>query len=367
MNKVTLLLILSCLIVLSSHLWAAALTAQDCTTGAHDEDLSDQTDYYYKTQTTIIPGKMTKAGFTTCGTLIGDSTNEQLDRLEFLLGSSAIDLANDLNKEVRYEVTCVHKQDHASMLDREAFQRMYNRPESFLLANAEIRQSFQKVHEWLYSNCNGYTISLAYPDAQYPSFRIEGRVKEPHLPKMPVLISPQNGQGFKFCCDQSMKVELQWRDVRDAIKYHVQVSETPIFVKVYSENDNLTHNSIPIVIDKSNRKRFFWRVRSIDKNNNKSDWSEPFQFMAYNGGQSGEHKPPTLKIAAVHPFWPYVEVQGKTEPVVFLTLNGQTINIEEDGSFRFTYLLQHDGRNVLKFVAKNPEGDSTVISKEVEW
>ncbi len=192
------------------------------------------------------------------------------------------------------------------------------------------------------------------------------------LPYTPPLLSPQNGQIFDFLSEQGLTLELRWRDVSNASRYHVQISEHPLFGKLSAENANLTKSQISIKIPKSNKKQYFWRVRSIDKDGNKSPWSTAHQFVVQStvtsqAVRSMDKVPPALQITYMHPFLPFVQVEGKTEPDAFLTLNGQIIDVKEDGSFVYTYTLQQSGWNDLLFVAEDPAGNKSKEAKRVEY
>jgi len=193
------------------------------------------------------------------------------------------------------------------------------------------------------------------------------------LPFTPPLLSPPKGQLFEFLDNKEMTIELKWRDVSNAVNYHVQISETPLFSKVSAEKPNLTKSLISIKIPKSNKKQYFWRVRSIDADRNHSPWSDPFQFVVYTPsttvrpGDDTDKTGPALKITYMHPFLPYIQVEGQTEGDAFLTLNGQIIDVKEDGSFVYTYTLQNSGWNDLNFVAEDPSGNKTVVTKKVEY
>jgi hypothetical protein len=192
------------------------------------------------------------------------------------------------------------------------------------------------------------------------------------LPYTPPLLSPQNGQIFDFLSDQGLTIELRWRDVSNASRYHVQISEHPLFGKLSAENANLTKSAISIKIPKSNKKQYFWRVRSIDKDSNKSPWSVAHQFVVQSPNSSTavrsmDKVPPSLQITYIHPFLPFVQVEGKTEPDAFLTLNGEIIDVKEDGSFVYTYTLQQTGWNDLVFIAEDPAGNKSKETKRVEY
>jgi hypothetical protein len=193
------------------------------------------------------------------------------------------------------------------------------------------------------------------------------------LPFTPPLLSPPKGQLFEYLNEQDMRIELKWRDVSNAVRYHVQISENPLFAKISAENTNLTKSSIAIKIPKTHKKQYFWRVRSIDGDHNHSPWSDPFQFVVYTPSttvrqtDSSDKTPPVLKINYMHAFLPYVQVEGVTEADAFLTLNGQIIDVKEDGTFIYTYTLQQSGWNDLNFIAEDPSGNKTHVTKKVEY
>jgi hypothetical protein len=126
-----------------------------------------------------------------------------------------------------------------------------------------------------------------------------------------------------------------------------------------------------------------WRYR-VDKGTGTLSFSNPvnwdhlgiadssnvkhsFELPPTHVETSDNYTQPVLRITSLHPFWPYVQVEGKVEPAVSLTLNGERIEVREDGSFSFTFRLQRAGRNELKFIAENLAGNTTAVSKYVTW
>lgn len=232
--------------------------------------------------------------------------------------------------------------------------------------SAEVRKGYAEI-----TTQQGKTVKLS--DLQRMNVDRNDNVKVSVLPQIPPLIAPPNGQVFEFQSDQPLKVELKWRDVVSAAKYHVQISENLLFGKISAENANMLKSLILIEIPKAAKKQYFWRVRSIDKQGLKSPWSDTFQFVVQspkpliNTATGGDKTPPPLTITNIRPFFPYVQVEGKTEADAFLTLDGQIIDVKDDGSFAYNYLLQKTGENVLEFVAEDPAGNTTKVRKTVQY
>src|SRR5262245_48848571 len=104
---------------------------------------------------------------------------------------------------------------------------------------------------------NGKTVKMA--ELERVQIGKENQVTKLKLPTTPTLFSPQNGQVFDFVSEQGLTVELKWRDVPNAARYHVQISETMLFGKLKGENSKLARSSIAIKIPKTSKKQYFWR------------------------------------------------------------------------------------------------------------
>lgn len=100
------------------------------------------------------------------------------------------------------------------------------------------------------------------------------------LPPVPVLFSPENGKEIQFVNEKPLIIQLNWNSVLEAEHYDVQVSEDSSFTRLIEQNANVQgKNSLQIAIPKTHKKRYLWRVRSVDRSGNKSPWSEPYSFI----------------------------------------------------------------------------------------
>lgn len=190
------------------------------------------------------------------------------------------------------------------------------------------------------------------------------------LPPPPALFAPPNGQLIELTTEKGLTVKLEWQSVRDMIGYDVQVSESRLFTRLLGEKPKLRNSSLTIAIPGSGKKQYFWRVRSINAQNLASAWGGPFQFVVQPPAppEPGSKKTqPALSITYMSPLFPFVQIQGQTEPDVFLTLNGEIIDIHTDGSFVHTYTLQKMGKNDLVFIAENPARIKTSVTKTIYW
>lgn len=197
------------------------------------------------------------------------------------------------------------------------------------------------------------------------------QTKLTELPAVPWLFSPTSGQVFEFLGDNSLHVQLNWRQVRNAVAYRLQISESHLFAQLSGKEQSVTQTSLTLEIPKTDRKKqYFWRVRSVDAKNNMSDWSVANQFVvqakAIVDRDLKRGTPPQLEVRAITPYFPFVQVQGITSPGAFLTLNGQVIDVRQDGSFIYMYPLSKSGVNELVFVAEDPYGLTRTVKKQVD-
>lgn len=244
--------------------------------------------------------------------------------------------------------------------------------ETTVIANEQTGEHstiVRKGHAVLTDNQGGKTV---IGENEQVKVAQDNTLTKTKLPFSPALFSPQDGQIFEFLTDQPLAVELKWRDVPQASVYHLQVSQGPLFGKLSGEKTNLTKTSLTIEIPKGSKKQYFWRARSVDQAKNQSLWSKPFVFSVQPKGQfppgptSMDKTPPVLEVTEMYPYFPFVQVGGKTEPEAVLTINGEIIDVKDDGTFVHNYLLRDSGWNELVFLAKDPSGNENEVVKRVE-
>ena len=81
---------------------------------------------------------------------------------------------------------------------------------------------------------------------------------------------------------------------------------------------------------------------------------------------TGDDQPPPLEIDDFLVFATQVIVRGRTEPGALLSVNGQKIDVYDDGTFTSVIPLRRAGRQTLTFTAQDIAGNSTRLERVAE-
>ncbi|MEK6725681.1 MAG: hypothetical protein AABY54_03910 [Deltaproteobacteria bacterium] len=87
----------------------------------------------------------------------------------------------------------------------------------------------------------------------------------------PQLLSPPDG--FR---STNGTIELSWSSLQKELLYHIQVSDTPDFSKLFL--DEKGYNSETKIIDRLEKGKFYWKVSSIDKEGIEGGFSDVRMF-----------------------------------------------------------------------------------------
>jgi len=75
--------------------------------------------------------------------------------------------------------------------------------------------------------------------------------------------------------------------------------------------------------------------------------------------------PPPLVVQDFLPTGHLVIINGRTEPGAILTVDGQKIDVYEDGAFTAVIRMKKEGFNQLEIVAQDPAGNVTRMRRGV--
>ena len=103
--------------------------------------------------------------------------------------------------------------------------------------------------------------------------------------------------------------------------------------------------------------KYYWRVSALDKDNVEGNFSDFARFTVGRptGAGKGEGPPPALVVEPLDIRMNIVQVKGRTEPGATVTINGQRIDVQADGSFNEFIQMAKAGRQdvVIKAVGIN--------------
>ncbi len=183
------------------------------------------------------------------------------------------------------------------------------------------------------------------------------------LLEAPRLNAPPDQRAFQ--APRETLVELSWLPVEDADAYHVQVASRPLFTRPLIEHERLGRTSVQLPsLDPG---IYYWRVAAVDRTGHRGRWSEARKFRVIGAAlrDPGDQEPPRLEVTEVLVVGTNAIVSGNAEPGVLLWIDGESVDVDDDGSFTWVIKLHQDGRNRITFVAQDAAGNETRQVRDV--
>jgi hypothetical protein len=180
------------------------------------------------------------------------------------------------------------------------------------------------------------------------------------LPETPQPLLPADNRIYDL--KTGNQIDLRWSAVRGAARYRLQISRSRLFVPDAIEVD-LDHRTETYAVVKVSREgAYFWRVATINKDGVSSDWSavRRFKMLAEMPRVGANAPPPPLTVSVPQQMGNLFLIFGKTDPSATVTVNGETADVDADGSFRKTITIDRDGYAMLIVKAADVSGSETV-------
>jgi hypothetical protein len=150
------------------------------------------------------------------------------------------------------------------------------------------------------------------------------------LPTVPVLTAPPNQTEVAYPDLAQGVTLLVWNSVPGASRYRVLVDFSPAFARPLY--DRLGVRTTQLELRALDAGSYFWKVSALDANGVEGNFSDPWRFALTKAAQSTAPAPPLvfdtaeLKSNVLH-------VHGRTEAGTSLSLNGERLDVQPDGSF----------------------------------
>jgi hypothetical protein len=181
----------------------------------------------------------------------------------------------------------------------------------------------------------------------------EALLVKPHaLLAAPDLIYPADGATYGFQ-RKAPRVEVKWKAVQDARSYRVLVASDRDFKHLFADE---TVDKPALTVANLSPGTYFWRVRVQDADGFDSPYSAARSLRTFE-----DDSPPKLAILSPAEMYvspgPKVDLKGKTETGARLKVNGQKVQVGEDGSFTYPLVLK-EGVNLVTIEAIDPAGNS---------
>jgi hypothetical protein len=175
------------------------------------------------------------------------------------------------------------------------------------------------------------------------------------LPNPPALLAPAHQSEISYADPGRSTTLLVWRPVPRAASYRLMLDYSAFFSRPLVDQG---------VRDTSQELRgleegkYYWRVAAVDKSGNEGPFSEFARFSVTKplGGQAQKGAPPPLTIDSLDVRTNILQIKGRSEPGATVTVNGQRVDVQGNGSFNEFVTLEKLGKQTIVVRAVGVDG-----------
>jgi hypothetical protein len=167
------------------------------------------------------------------------------------------------------------------------------------------------------------------------------------LPGVPALLAPSHQAEIIYPDPARATTLLIWKQVPNAVSYHVMLDYSAYFNRPLVDRAGVAESQVQLrSLDTG---KYYWRVAAVDKDNVEGAFSEFARFTVTRraGGATAGGPPPPLVIDALDVRTNILQVKGRTEAGASVTVNGQAVDVQEDGTFNEYITLDKPGRQIV--------------------
>lgn len=184
------------------------------------------------------------------------------------------------------------------------------------------------------------------------------------LPETPVLLAPPYDAEISYPAPSQATTLLAWKDVSTAAGYHFQIDYSLHFNRPIVDRRGWKATAIELRgLDPG---KYYWRVAAIDKDGSSGDFSAFARFAVTTSGRGGAGPPPPLTLQSLEVRTNILQIKGRTEPGATLSVNGQRVDVQGDGSFNEFITLDKPGKQVVVIRATGINGGVREVRRPVE-
>ena len=167
------------------------------------------------------------------------------------------------------------------------------------------------------------------------------------LPGVPVLLAPPHQAEITYVDPARATTLLAWKQVPGATGYHVMLDYSAYFNRPVVDRTGIRDASVELIGLETGK--YYWRVSASDKDGTEGAFSDFARFTVTRKGigVAGGGAPPPLTIEALDVRGSILQAKGRTEPGATVTINGQRVDVQGDGSFNEYITLEKAGRQLV--------------------
>jgi hypothetical protein len=179
------------------------------------------------------------------------------------------------------------------------------------------------------------------------------------LPGIPTLMAPSHQTEIAYMDPTKATTLLVWKKVPATVAYHVMLDYNPSFARPMVDRKDW-RNGEQMEVRGLDVGTYYWKVAAIDKDGVEGSFSD-FARFALTKPQAGSNQLslPPLSIETLEARGNILQVKGKTDPGASLTVNGQRIDVQANGSFNEYINLEPSAKPVVVIRATGINGGVT--------
>jgi hypothetical protein len=155
------------------------------------------------------------------------------------------------------------------------------------------------------------------------------------------------------------RVGLAWSQVEGTRNYHLQLSDRSMFTRTILDMEHVqsTEMELPPLAPGS----YYWRVAAVDRSGRSGQWSSVrrFRLMGAEFSDPEDGVPPPLDVSEILVVGTNAIITGCAEPGALVWIEGERVDLRDDGCFNWVIKLREDGQNKLQFLAQDAAGNET--------
>jgi len=179
------------------------------------------------------------------------------------------------------------------------------------------------------------------------------------LPPAPRLLTPSDQKIFVYGSPAQSSTTLAWEPVTEGTRYHLQVSLRSLFGAMLVDKSDVRSSTVEL--PGLPAEAYYWRVATVDARGRNSPFSSArkFRISTTEIRDRSDKMPPPLAIQDFIQNGPYVILNGKTEYGATLWVEGERVDVDDNGVFYAVVRLKKDGLNQVQVVAQDSAGNET--------
>jgi FecR protein/Glucodextranase, domain B len=163
------------------------------------------------------------------------------------------------------------------------------------------------------------------------------------LPPGPVLLAPPHQAEIAYPDTSQGTTLLVWREVPNATQYRVMVADTASFTRPFVDQ---RVKEVQVPVRGLDVGKYYWRVAAVGPDGLEGSFSD-FSRFAVVRAAANLGAPPPLQVDSLDLRANILQIKGRCEPGATVTVNGQRIEVQSDGSFNEFVTLDKAGQQIV--------------------